>query len=282
MNRKPVRLIRAGRWTALAAVAITLAGAAVAFGAVQRRGTTEVPPQSLGSATAKCAKGQVALAAGFASPGYDPSSGPPVARLASMPDGARGVKTTGFNFSPSDANRLDSYAYCGKRANPPEVRSNSVEVEPNSFESVVAECPAGSKAIAGGFGTEQIVVTLLSKRSGKRGWKVGGFYINDSSTEPAVLTAYAYCKSPGSKFVVMSKDATVSTGIRTVEVQCPAGTKAAAGGFNGHFSVQGSDINAAGALSSKRADGGRGWSTEVVSATAPNQARITTYAYCRG
>jgi hypothetical protein len=205
-----------------------------------------------------------------------------VARLASVPDGPRGVKTTGFNFSPSDANRLDSYAYCGKRADPPEVTSKSVDVQPNSFETVVADCPAGSKAIAGGFGTEQIVVTLLSKRDGKRSWKVGGFYINDSSSEPAVLTAYAYCKSPGSKFVVRSKDATVSTGKRTVDVQCPAGTKAASGGFNGHFRVQGSAFNAAGALGSKRTDGGGGWSTEVISANAPSQAKITTYAYCRG
>jgi hypothetical protein len=282
MNRKPVRPIRAGRLIAVAAAAITLAGAAVAMGAVQRRGTTMVPPQSLGSAIAKCAQGQVALAGGFATPGYDPSSGPPVARFASMPDGARSVKTTGFNFSPSDPNRLDSFAYCGKRSNPPEVVSKSVDVPPDSFETVNAECPAGSKAIAGGFGTDQTVITLLSKRDGKRSWKVGGFYISDTQgSEPAELTAYAYCKSPGAKIVVESKDATVSSGLQPVDVECPGGAKVASGGFNGHFRVQGSNINAGGALTSKRADGGHGWTTEAISANSPNQAKITTYAYCR-
>src|SRR5207244_3258385 len=105
----------------------------------------------------------------------------------------------------------DSYAYCGKRARPPKVRSKSIQVAPNTFDSVVAKCPVGSQAIAGGFGTNQTVITLVSKRTGKRGWKVTGFDIADQGSPPASLTAYAYCKAPGQKLVTKSKDATVSS-----------------------------------------------------------------------
>jgi hypothetical protein len=58
------RLMRSARWAALAAGTMVLAGATIAVGAVQRRATVDVPPQAVGSATAKCRDGQVALAAG--------------------------------------------------------------------------------------------------------------------------------------------------------------------------------------------------------------------------
>ena len=134
---------------------MVIAGATVALGAVQRRSCDDVPPQATGSATAKCKHGQVALAAGFAAPDFDPSSGGgPVARFASRFAGKRGVKTTGFNFG-NNPSELDSFAYCGKRARPPEVRSKSVQVTPGSFGSVVAKCPHGSQAIAGGFASNR-------------------------------------------------------------------------------------------------------------------------------
>jgi hypothetical protein len=237
----------------------------------------------MGSATARCKHGQVALAAGFAAPGFDPSSsGGPVARFDSVPAGKRGVKTTGFNFG-SDPGELDSFAYCGKRARPPQVRSKRVQVTPSRFGSVVARCPHGSQAIAGGFGTNQLVITLTSKRTGRRGWKVGGVNLNDSGNPsgPAWLTAYAYCKAPGPKIVTRSRDATVSSGLRTSNVKCPKHGKALSGGFDGHVGRAGGQLTAAGALDSKRAAHGRAWTTSAVSASAPNEATITTYAYCR-
>jgi hypothetical protein len=283
MSPKRHRAIRAGRSVPLAAAVIAIGVSTVAVGAVQRRATTTIPPQGTGSATAKCKHGKVALAAGFTTPSFDPSSNGPVARLDSMPAGRRGVKTTGFNFNQSNSGELDSFAYCGKRARPPKVRSKSIQITPNGFDSVVAICPHGSRAIAGGFGTNQMVVTLTSKRAGKRGWKVGGFNIANSggSSAPASLTAYAYCKAPGPKIVTKSKDTTVSSGLRASSAKCPKHAKALSGGFDGHVSGAGGQLTAAGALDSKRAAHGRAWTTSAISTSAPNQAKITTYAYCR-
>jgi hypothetical protein len=280
MSPKRHRAIRAGRSVPLAAAVIAIGVSTVAGGAVQRRATTTIPAQGMGSAIARCKDGQVALAAGFASPGFNPgASGGPVARFASMPAGKRGVKTTGFNFG-TEAGELDSFAYCGKRARPPKVRSKHVQVAPSSYRSVVARCPHGSQAIAGGFGTNQSVVTLTSKRKGKRGWKVGGANITDSGS-PARLIAYTYCKAPGPKIVTRSRDATVGSGVQTSRVKCPKHTKALSGGFDGHAARAGNQLTAAGALTSKRAAHGRAWTTSALSVSAPNEATITTYAYCR-
>jgi hypothetical protein len=278
------RVIRAERWVPPAAAVMAIAFSAVALGAVQKRGATTIPPQAMGSVTAKCKHGQVALAAGFDAPGYDPSSSNgPVARFDSMPAGKRGIKTKGFNFNQTDAGELDSFAYCGKRAQPPLIRSNRVQVTPNSYGTVVAKCPRGSEAIAGGFGTNQGVVTLTSKRTGKRRWKVGGFSFGGSGNPsgPAWLTAYTYCKAPGPKIVTRSKDATVSNGLTTLNVKCPNHGKALSGGFDGHIARTGSEIKGTGALTSKRTFHGRGWSTSALSVSSPQQATMTTYAYCR-
>jgi hypothetical protein len=280
------RLLRVGRWLAAALALGAMAVTAVALGAVQERANTTIPPQQLGSATAKCDPGEVALAAGFGASPFDPNggSGGPVARLGSMPAGKHRIKTTAMNFNNSATGTLYSYAYCGKRAKPPTVASSDVQVDPNTVGSAVAKCPEGSRSIAGGFGIDDqtFIITLVSKRSGNRGWKVAGFNIGDQSSAPGRLTAYAYCKSPGPKITTESKDTTVSNGLKTTNVNCPNGGKAISGGFDGNISSSGSQLNAAGALTSKRFDKARGWTTEALSSSSPNQATITTYAYCRG
>jgi hypothetical protein len=162
---------------------------------------------------------------------------------------------------------------------PPEVRSKRVRVGPNRPGSVVAKCPPGSQAIAGGFSTNQGVITLTSKRRGSRGWKAVGVNINGSGGGPARLTAYAYCKAPGPEIATRSKDTTLSGSYRTSTAKCPKHAKALSGGFNGHVSRAGGQLRAAGALDSKRAAHGRGWTTSALSVSG-NEATITTYAYC--
>lgn len=268
---------------------ISLAGA-VAMAAFPQRATTSIAAQTKGSATATCEPGQVALAAGFAAPGFDPTSQDgPLARFASMPSGNGSVTTKAFNFDQAGSGELDSFAYCGTRRRPPKIESNGVSVPPSGFGSVVAGCPMGSRAIGGGFGTDKFsktgpeIITLTSKRSGRRGWKVAGFNIVDDSGpgQAGTLTAYAYCKAPGPKLSTESRDATVSTGLRSLDVKCPDGERVRSGGFDGHFTSTGREPSAAGALTSKRIDHGKGWSTSSISVSAPNPATITTYAYCR-
>lgn len=277
------RIARIGRWILVAGTLAAIAVAAVALGATQRHATVQVPPQEVGSAKAKCRHGQAALAGGFATPGWNPgdSGEGPVIRLISLASG-RTVKTTGFNIDDTNTNDLESFAYCGKRARPPKIASADVQVEPNSVGSVVATCPSGSRAIAGGFGTDRLVITLTSKRRGSRSWKVVGFDLEGSKGQvpTATLTAYAYCKAPGAKLVTESKDTTVGQDLSTTNVRCPDGGKALSGGFDGHLSGTGNELEAAGALGSKRIDRGRGWMTSALS-TSGSEARITTYAYCR-
>jgi hypothetical protein len=265
---------------------MAIGGAAVALGATSNSATKTVPPSSVGSVTAKCPSGQVALAGGFASPGWDPTTanGGPVARFTSMPSAnQRGITTTGFNFNENDAQDLKSFAYCGKRANPPKVRSKSVQVQVNNFNTTTAQCPEGSRAIGGGFGTDGSVITLTSKRVSGQGWKVLGVNMADvgGGSGPASLTAYVYCKSPGPRLVATSKDTTLSSDFVGTTVQCPNGGRVLSGGFDGHFSVANNEISASGALNSKRSDQGHAWSTKAVSVSSPNEATLTTYAYCR-
>ncbi len=284
MNRH--RTLRTGRWllavTALCTVGIT----AVALGAVQKRGSSSIAPGQLGSATAKCDPGQVALAAGFGTSPWDPSTsnGGPIARLGSQPIGKRTIKTTALNFNNTAAGTLYSYAYCGKRAKPPTVVSSDTQLGPNTVGTVRAKCPEGSRVISGGFGTDSTVVTLTSKRSGNRGWKVEGFYIAQTKAKgsaEATLSAYAICKSPGPKLTTESKDTTVSDSLTTTNVPCSNGSKVISGGFNGNLKASDSGLDAAGALVSKRFDRARGWTTEGISTGQP-EATLTTYAYCRG
>jgi hypothetical protein len=279
------RIARAGRWIVAAGSALAVSGAAVALGATSNHASTTVAPSGNGSVTAKCQSGEVALAGGFATPGWDPATanGGPVARFSSAPSAnQRGITTTGFNFNENDAQKLESFAYCGKRARPPVVRSTTVQVQPNSANSTTTTCPKGSRAIGGGFATDGSVITLTSKRSGGRSWKVLGVNITDlGGSGPASLTAYAYCKSPGPKLVAASKDTTLSSDFVATTVRCPNGGRALSGGFDGHFKLVNNEITAAGALDSKRTDRGHSWTTKALSVSSPNEATLTTYAYCR-
>jgi len=164
MRRMDRRVAHAGRWIVAAGSVMALSGAAVALGASSNQATTTVAPSSSGSATAKCKDGEVALAGGFAAPGWDPgtANGGPVARFDSVPTpNQRGIKTAGFNFNDNQAQDLKSFAYCGKRARPPAVRSMSVQIQRNTFDSVKAECPDGSRAI--GAPRSEIVVRVISR-----------------------------------------------------------------------------------------------------------------------
>jgi hypothetical protein len=283
MSPKPRRLFRAGS-VLLAVTLLAAVTATVALGAVQRRASTTIDPQEMGSATAQCRSGQVALAAGFEAPDVNLSQGGPAARLTSKFAGRDGVKTEGFNFNDTQARELDSFAYCGNRTHAPKANSAHVDIAPGSGDTVTAECPSGSKAISGGFGTDGRIVTLTSKRSGKTGWKVIGVNIDDSSSNPseARLFAYVYCATPGPGLGTKSSDATVGGTPTAAKVKCPAGETTVSGGFDGNLESSNGQLSAAGALTSKRLDHARGWTTTSLSIDSSRQATITTYAYCRG
>ena len=274
----------------IAAAIIAIAATGVALATVVRRHKTMIPANSVGSVTATCKRGQTALAGGFDSPGFDTSSSAwPVFRFASMPAGKRGIKTSAFNFSDNPG-ELESFAYCAKRAHALRIKSKRVRLFPGSFGSVVARCPRGRQAVAGGFKTSRfspsggaLILSFTSKRVGKRGWKVAGLNVGSpgGGSPSGRLIAYAYCQKAGPRVLVRSKTAaTTAGGIRNLDVKCPRHRKALSGGFNGHFRFASGGPTAAVAIASKRIARARGWRTTAFGIPSPDPPKITTYVYC--
>ena len=147
-NHRSRSRARAGGWLALLAATFVLGGTAIA--ATVSRTQTRVEAGAVGSAKAKCKGGRSALSGGFAAPGFNPDSdAATVARLTSKRVGKRGIKTRAFNFG-SEAGDIVSFAYCGKPARPPSVRSKSVQVPPpaNARRSSSAPTAARRSAVA--------------------------------------------------------------------------------------------------------------------------------------
>ena len=192
----------AARWALALAALAALGTAAIAIGAGTARHGTAIPGMSRGSATAKCKPGTTAVAGGFASPGFDPSNnGNGVARVSSKLVGKHSVKTRGYNFGRQPAD-LVSLAYCVKHGRGLYVRSSKVFVGPGSAGSAVARCRPGTEAVGGGFGTPGFstrngprVLTLTSRRAGRRKWRVEALNMRGDSSpgddRPGALLAYA-------------------------------------------------------------------------------------------
>lgn len=243
-----------------------------------------VPGQSVGSATATCPQGDTAVGAGFQSPGFSPDNAQSTtARTSSALIDERRVETDAFNFG-AEPGDIVSWAYCRSSAPPPNVRSRTVSVGPGTVGSAVAECPRGSGATGGGFegvvdlANGSAIVVLTSMRQNPRRWLVEG--VNFGGT-PADLTAHAYCRRPAPGLVTRSKEIEAS-GARTsaVTVACPEGGRAIGGGFDGHPSITGGNLQGAAAVTSKRADRRTAWRSVAVGVDTQT-APLTAYAYCK-
>jgi hypothetical protein len=272
------------------AVLVIATGSSVATALQRARQSTTVAPASFGTAVAKCHGGRTAVSGGFAAPGFDPGNGgPTVGRLASKRVGRHQIKTRALNFGAQTGD-LVSFAYCALNDHGLQVRSASTGVEPNTLGSAVAECPRGTIAVGGGFGTPRFstdqgpqVLTLTSKRLGERRWKVVGVNIKpDIGEQIGTLAAHAYCAAAPFELVTRSKEVTPPLGaLETFDVRCPNGSGAFSGGFDGHAQLQGIQAGATAAITSRRASGGRVWRTSAVSIFDSNPGSMTAYAYCR-
>ena len=243
-----------------------------------------VPGQSVGSATATCPQGHTAVGAGFQSPDFSPdNTQSTTARISSALIDERRVETEAFNFGAQPGD-IVSWAYCRSSAPPPNVRSRTVSVGPGTVGSAVAECPRGSGATGGGFegvvdlANGSAIVVLTSMRQSPRRWLVEG--VNFGGT-PADLTAHAYCRRPAPGLVTKSKEIQAS-GARTsaVTVSCPEGGRAIGGGFDGHPSIAGGNLQGAAAVTSKRADRRTAWRSVAVGVDTQT-APLRAYAYCK-
>lgn len=288
--RKPrSSTIRLGRSILIAALLVIATGSSVAIALERARRSTTIAPGSFGMAVAKCHGGRTAVSSGFAAPGFDPNGGATVGRLASTRIGKHQMKTRALNFG-SQAGELVSFAYCALNDHGLHVRSASTQVQPNTQGSAIADCPRGTIAVGGGFGTPRFstdqgpqIITLTSRRLGERHWKVVGVNIKpDSGEQAGTLIARAYCAAAPFELVTRSKEVTPPLGaLQTFDVRCPNGSGAYSGGFDGNVQLQGNQAGATVAITSKRASGGRVWRTSALSIFDSGPGRATAYAYCR-
>jgi hypothetical protein len=169
-------------------------------------------------------------------------------------------------------------------------RSASTDIEPQAVGSATAECPAGTKVVAGGFDASPVsrkngpgVLTLTSKRQGLRRWRTVAVNIPPDSGTGATgtLTAFAYCEKAPFELTTKSKDVRPPAGrLGTFDLRCPDGGRAFSGGFDGHLSLS-SQPSATAAVTSRRVSNGHAWRTSVIRIFDSSAGDATVYAYCR-
>lgn len=167
-------------------------------------------------------------------------------------------------------------------------RSTSVSLPPHQLGTAVATCPAGAKAVGGGFvgepgGVEPTVVTE-SRRGGPRSWIVSGLRASALTTTNGQLTAVVRCRPGAPKITEVAASTTIpaATGpgdhpSGAVTATCPGRRHAISGGFA-------SEADAKNALAvlpqqSQRTAGGKAW-TVAASHNNPAARQLTAYAYC--
>jgi hypothetical protein len=144
------------------------------------------------SVTAQCRRGQEAVSGGFATDADDEFVFP----LGSKRVGKRGWISYFINGT-DDPVEFTSFAYCDKAEPGLKEKANTAVVESPNTDSVTAKCRRGRRVISGGFEAEFSLSESIfpfingSRRAGRRGWEVTAAV---GMSEPAEITAYAYCE----------------------------------------------------------------------------------------
>jgi hypothetical protein len=157
-----------------------------------------------GTATATCPTGYRAVSGGFDSPNFDVNGGGHVLTLTSMRVGDNAWQVSGVNpdfgggVTPG---QLVAYAYCLKGRPAITTVSTDATATLTDLVNVDAVCPAGTRALSGGFDGHITVDqnglnaagTINSYRlSARSGWRATA--TNTGSDQPAKVTSYAYCE----------------------------------------------------------------------------------------
>jgi len=167
--------------------------------------TAVIPANSGGSVTARCGRRWRAIGGGFASPDLDPGSGQAVLALSSMRAGRRGWTVGGVNASFGDGSQpqpgsLSAIAYCSKSAPRLIERSQQATVGGQQYRTLDVSCPAGAKAVSGGFdgnlgplGEDLNVAGAVEsyRVRGGAGWTTSAVSVDEAIG--ATITAFAYC-----------------------------------------------------------------------------------------
>jgi hypothetical protein len=251
--------------TALVPVAAT-AGAALKQKAVE----FAVPADTETEETAKCKRGQEAVAGGFF---VDPSPmGGVFPTFESQRVGKRGWNYRLYSFPEADA---AVYAYCDKREPGLKVESATEELPDESIAALTARCGRGKEAVAGGFDSPFTeLAAVASKRSGKRSWEV--VFVGPPGAE---VTAIAYCdkREPGLKTKQVAIVPQIDE-VDSVRAKCKRKQELRSGGFEIEFDALGTIDEDEGLVTTSRRAGKRRW--EVAGSAIDGEPEMVAYAYC--
>jgi hypothetical protein len=167
-----------------------------------RSATTSVSANQLGTAIAKCKRGEKAFSGGFALSEFDNSdpNSPIMVVTESFKTGKRGWTASAQNL-PNDVATmpetgvLTAYVYC-RRGKAPKTRQAEETLAPSEFATVEATCKRRQRVVSGGFDLESDFQTtrafiMESRKLDKRSWEIAAL-AGPVAAHPIV--AYAYCE----------------------------------------------------------------------------------------
>jgi hypothetical protein len=169
-----------------------------------RSASTEIEPQTMGSASTECPAGTKVVGGGFDASPVPRDNGPGVLTLTSKRHGLRSWKTVAVNIPPDSGTgipgTLTAFAYCENA--PFALTTESKEIRPPAgrLDTVDLRCAHGGRAFSGGFdghlslGSQPSATAAVTSRRVSNGhaWRTSAISIFDSG--PGTATVYAYCR----------------------------------------------------------------------------------------
>jgi hypothetical protein len=137
-------------------------GGLAAAGLKTKSATTSVGEREADSIEAKCKRGTKAISGGFYAEESIVGDNPFNLIFESQRTGGRRWESAAYNAGNGPAS-LTSLAYC--RDEKVKRRSSETTLSDSETGSVTAKCPRGTKALSGGFSTENFFVGLVDARA---------------------------------------------------------------------------------------------------------------------
>jgi hypothetical protein len=257
-------------WAAVAAAAVVAVAGTAGAALKQKSVEFTVAADQETEETAKCKRGQGAVAGGFFV--ETDGSGGLLPTFESQRDGKRGWN---YRLYSSDATEATVYAYCDKHEPELKVKAATEALPDDSVGTVTARCGRGKQAVSGGFDAPLTeLAAVASKRSGKRSWEAT--FVGPPGEE---VTAVAYCdkREPGLKTKQAATDVP-SAGIDSVSAKCKRKQELRSGGFEIEFDPGVMMDEDQGLAFGSRRAGKRRW--EVSGFAFDGAPDMVAYAYC--
>ncbi len=263
------------------ALAVLLAGAALASAAVVKTGTGKVRLASgvEGSTTARCVTpgtgGKGAKRYRLVGSGFSAAS--QFVSIHGLVPGRSRVDGTARNDGMTKAS-AKFYAYCSKA-----VSAKTVSVkdafEPLKTHNIFVRCGKGTVPIAGGWravGTPPDYWQALNSVKVGRSWLV-----SVAANAAGKARVYAVCARKPLRLTIATgqKALTGPTALTTSKARCPQGTVAVSGGFT-TAADEGTAFGAVAVPAASYRTGNRGWAASAASEGSAPDLYIRATAYC--